>query len=61
MFHVFACLKNKHNSQLVFDLTHPEIDMSQFNEAGDWKHFCGDVKEAVPMNALKPPRKEVNL
>ena len=32
VFHVFACLKKKHNSRLIFDPTYPEIDMSKFHD-----------------------------
>ena len=59
-FHIYAYLKNKHNSRLVFDPTYPEIDMSIFKEC-DWKHFYGDIKEAIPLNAPKPRGKEVDL
>ena len=59
-FHIYAHLKNKHNSRLVFDPTYPEIDMSVFKEC-DWKHFYGDIKEAIPLNAPKPRGKEVDL
>ena len=38
VFYMFAYLKNKHNSRMVFDPTYPEIDMSVFKKC-DWKHF----------------------
>ena len=35
LFQIFAFLKNKHNSVMVFDPTEPDIDESQFNNE-DW-------------------------
>ena len=60
VFHMFAYLKNKHNSRMVFDPTYPEIDMSVFKKC-DWKHFYGEVKEAIPLNTPKLCSKEVDL
>jgi len=51
--HICGCLKSKHNSRMVFDPAHPEIDESVFKRC-DWKAFCGDVKEAAPPNAPEP-------
>ena len=61
VFHVYAYLKGKHNSRLVFDPTYPEIDYSVFQENHEWKSFYGDVKEAIPLNAPEPRGKEVDL
>ena len=47
VFHVFADLKRKHNSELVFDPTYPEIDLSVSPEV-NWKDTYGDVQEAMP-------------
>jgi hypothetical protein len=41
--HVMGYLKQKHNSQLVFDLAHPTIDMDSFPKY-DWTEIYGDVK-----------------
>jgi hypothetical protein len=60
VFHMFAHLEHKHNARLVFDPTYPIIDMSVFREC-NWKHFNGDVKEAIPPNAPLPRGKEVDL
>eukprot|EP00934_Nitzschia_sp_Nitz4_P001810 Nitzschia sp. Nitz4//scaffold191_size41780//52//5493//NITZ4_007461-RA/size41780-processed-gene-0.69-mRNA-1//1//CDS//3329540163//1810//frame0 len=57
---IFAYLRNKHNARMIFDPTYPTIDESKFQKC-DWKHFYGDVKEAIPMNAPKPRGKEVDL
>ena len=46
VFHMFAYLEQKHNARLIFDPTYPTIDMTVFKEC-DWKHFYGDVKEAL--------------
>ncbi len=59
-YHVFAYLKLKHNSRMIFDPTYPEIDTSGFMNC-DWKNFYGDVKEAIPSNAPEPRGKEVDL
>jgi hypothetical protein len=60
VFHVFAYLKRKHNSQLVFDPTYPEIDLLNFPEV-DWKSTYGDVQEAIPYDLPKPRGKDVNI
>jgi hypothetical protein len=60
VFHIFAYLKAKHNSRMVFDPSYPVIDESQFKEH-DWSNFYGDVKEAIPPNAPEPLGKEVDL
>ena len=57
---IFAYLKNKHNSLMVFDPTYPEIDERDFLEC-DWKDFYGDAKEPIPPNAPDPRGKEVDL
>jgi hypothetical protein len=60
LFHLFAYPNKKHNAQIMFDLTYPEIDMKVFKEC-NWKHFYGDVREAIPPNAPTPRGKEVDL
>ena len=60
LFHMFAYLKIKHNSRMVFDPTYPDIDKSQFKEC-DWKPFYSSAKEAVPGNAPEPRGKDVDL
>jgi hypothetical protein len=58
--HVFAYLKKKQNSRMVFDPTFPEIDQSLF-EHHDWDRYYGDVKEAIPIDAPKPRGKCVDI
>ena len=58
VFHIFAHIKKKHNSRMIFDPTYPNIDMSNFKEC-DWREFYGDVKEAIPPDAPPPRGKEV--
>ena len=58
--HVYRYLKTKHNGRLVFDPTYPRHDKGDF-QSHDWKHFYGDVSEAIPPNAPKPRGKEVDL
>ncbi len=38
--HDMGYLKLKHNSRLVFDPTHPKIDMTMFPKE-NWKEFYG--------------------
>ena len=35
LYHMFAYLKTKHNSSMVFDPTEPDVDESQF-EKENW-------------------------
>jgi hypothetical protein len=45
--HVMGYLKQKHNTQLVFDPTYPAIDMDSFPQY-NWTEFYGDVKRSYP-------------
>jgi len=60
VWHIYAYLKAKHNSTMIFDPTYPTIDEEAFKEV-DWKEFYGDVKEAMPPNAPEPRGKDVDL
>jgi hypothetical protein len=60
LLHLFAHLDKKHNAQIVFDPTYPDIDMTVFKEC-DWKHFYGDVHEAILPNAPPTRGKDINL
>ena len=60
IWHMYAYLKAKHNSAMIFDPTYPPIDESKFHEA-DWKQFYGDVKEAISPNAPEPRGKHVEV
>ena len=60
LYHVFAYLKKKHNSRIVLDPTYPEINMDDFKQC-DWKEFYGDVREPIPLNALEPRGKEIDI
>jgi hypothetical protein len=57
---IFACLSNKHDSRMVFDPTHADIDMKSFKDC-DWREFHGDVKEPLPPNMPEPRGKEVEI
>ena len=59
--HVMSYLQHKHNSRLAFDPTYANIDYEKFNKKADWTSFYGEGKEALPPNAPKPLRKEVEL
>ncbi len=45
--HVMGYLQLKHNSQLIFDPTYPEIDQTAF-PFFEWMEFYGNVEEAIP-------------
>ena len=60
IFHMFAYLKIKHNSRMVFDTSYPEIDLSSFMEC-DWKNSYPTAKEAIPINAPDPRGKDVDI
>ena len=54
LFRMFAYLKNKHNSEMVFDPSEPEIDLDSF-EKQDWKNTVyGETSEEIPANAMEP-------
>ena len=61
MLHVFAYLRGRHNARLIMDPTYPEIDYNTFNDGHDWKRMYGEIKEAIPPDALEPLGKEVDL
>ena len=60
VFHVFAYIKMKHNSRMVFDPSYPSIDKSAFLKQ-DWTGFYGDVQEAIPLDRPEERGKEVVL
>jgi hypothetical protein len=60
LLHLFAYLDKKHNAQIIFDPSYPTIDMTVFREC-DWKHFYGNVHEAILPNAPPPRGKDINL
>jgi hypothetical protein len=44
--HNMSYLSQKHNTQLIFDPTYPNIDMGQFPQY-NWTEFYGNVEEAI--------------
>jgi hypothetical protein len=60
LLHLFAYLNKKNNVRIIFDLSYPTIDMTVFKEC-DWKHFYGNLHEAIPSNAPPPRGKDVDL
>ena len=60
VFHLFAYLKAKHNSTMIFDPTYPPIDEGAFKKV-DWKEFYGNIHEPIPPNAPEPRGKEVDI
>jgi hypothetical protein len=59
LFHMFAYLKKKHNSRMVFDPRYPFVDESRFKADCDWKVMYGNAKEALPPDAPPARGKEV--
>ena len=54
LYHIFAYLKAKHNTEMVFDPTEPSIDESLFIRE-DWKHTTyGSCIEQRPANMPQP-------
>ena len=56
VFHMFAYLKKRHNSEMVYDPTDVAIDRSAF-PAEDWSYSIygdEDMKEELPPNMPKP-------
>ena len=60
IYHIFAYLKTKHNSRMIFDPTYPDINENDFKDC-DWKDFYGNVKEPLPPNAPKARGKGIIL
>ena len=60
VFHLFAYLKAKHNSTMIFDPTYPATDEGSFKVV-DWHEFYGDVHEPIPPNAPEARGKEVEI
>ena len=59
-FWAFACLDSKHNSTMVFDPSHSDIDVNDFKEC-DWKEMHGDAEEPKPSNASSIRDKPMDL
>ena len=56
VFHIFAYLKKKHNSEMVYDPTEVDIDWAEFPHE-DWSYsFYGDdnLEEVLPINMSIP-------
>ena len=54
LFHIFAYLKSKHNSQMVFDPSYPDINTASFPEE-DWTNTVyGQCKEDLPPEMPEP-------
>ncbi len=58
--HVMGFLRLKHNSQLIFDPTYPDIDQTAF-PSFEWTEFYGNVEEAIPPDMPPPLGKDVDL
>jgi hypothetical protein len=58
--HIMGYLKQKHNTQLVFDPTYPTIDMDSFPQY-NWTEFYSNVKEAIPSDMPTPLGKDLDV
>jgi hypothetical protein len=57
---VFTYLGLHHNAIVLFDPTHPSVDMGTFIKT-DWNSMYGDVKEMITSDAPVSDGKEVDL
>ena len=58
LYHVFAYLKKHMNSEMVFDLSEPEIDLNKFPRQ-DWSYSVyssleEELKEVLPPDTSEP-------
>ena len=60
LLHVFAHIKQKHNSRLAFDPTYPTIDERKFKKY-DWAEQYYGAKEPIPSDAPEALGKAVDL
>ena len=58
LFHVFAFLKQHHNSRFVFDPTYPHIDVDKFERKCCKQHY-GDTKEEISDDCPDPLGQEL--
>jgi hypothetical protein len=58
--HVMGYLRLKHNSQLIFVPTYPDIDQTAF-PSFKWMEFYGGAEEAIPPEMPPPLGKAVDL
>jgi hypothetical protein len=58
--HIMSYLSQKHNTRLIFDPTHPKIDMGQFPQY-NWTEFYSNVEEAIPVDMPKPLGKDLDV
>ena len=57
-YHLFVCLKAHPQVKLVFDLTEPYINESQFQKV-DWTEAYRDIVEELPARCPKPCQNSV--
>jgi hypothetical protein len=60
VYHIFAYLKSHENSTVVFDPNYVSWDDEPFVN-GDWTEFYKDAKEQIPINAIPPRGRPVQL
>ena len=60
IWHIYAYLKAKHNSTMIYDPTYPNHNEDAFKQV-QWKEFYGEISEAIPPNAPEPRGKDVDI
>ena len=58
--HIMSYLRQKHNTRLIFDPTHPKIDMGMFPQS-NWTKFYGNIEEAIPADMPEPLGKDIDV
>ena len=58
--HTMSYLSKKHDSQLVFDPSYPDISWSDFKHH-NWEEFYGPMTEAILPDIPKPLGKEIDI
>ena len=59
LLHIFGYLKKRHNAEMSFDPSLPEVDKEKFPRR-DWSQsIYGDVEEALPPNMPRPLGREM--
>ena len=60
VYRIFAYLKKKENSSIIFDATEPEIRESEFTEC-DWQDFYPEAEEKLPPTMPMPRGPDVTI
>ena len=53
VFHIFVYLDSKNNANMVFNITYPDIEMSDFKTC-DWKEFYAQLRKIFQLTHPYP-------